>query len=1108
MPRIFDNIDQQLLPALQQTLQLSDRADFCVGYFNLRGWKQLGSYIEQWSGGPGSCCRLLVGMQKLPQDELREALSLIRSGQDLDNQTALRLKKKLAAEFRRQLMVGAPTNEDEIGLRRLAAQLNAKKVVVKLFLRHALHAKLYLLFRPDPINPEVGYLGSSNLTFSGLSHQGELNVDVVDHDACQKLARWFEDRWEDRWCIDISEDLVRIIEESWAREETIPPFHIYIKMAYHLSQEARSGIAEFGIPKVFGDRLFDFQAKAVQIAAHHISKRGGVLIGDVVGLGKTLMASAVARIFEDDHGFETLIICPKNLEPMWDDYRMRYGLRATILRSSKVIDKLPDLPRHRLVIIDESHNFRNRDGKRYGYIREYVEKNDSKCVLLSATPYNKDYRDLSNQLRLFVPEDIDVGIRPEQYLKAIGGEVAFGAKHQVPVRSIGAFEHSQFPDDWRELMRLYMVRRTRTFIKEHYAHPDPDNGRQYLLLENGDRSYFPTREPKKVEFTVNEDDPDDQYAKLYADDVVDTLDSLHLPRYGLGNYVADDADTHASPKELPVLEGLSRAGKRLKGFCRTNLFKRLESSGYVFLQSIQRHILRNFVFIHAMENGLHLPIGTQDAQLLDTRVRDEDSDSLFGPSDEEGDEGDGNGSSRDESVGPRTEQEFRQRAAQVYREYEQQYASRFKWLKVPLFEERLVEHLLEDAHALMSILNERGGWDTQHDTKLDALEELVSEKHENEKVLIFTQFADTVRYLTTQLKARGVAKIEGVTGDAENPTALAWRFSPESNERRNKVSPERELRTLIATDVLSEGQNLQDCSTVVCYDLPWAIIRLIQRVGRVDRIGQQAEIITCYSFLPAKGVEKVINLRGRLSQRLQENGEVVGSDEAFFEDQDRQAVVDLYNEKSGILDGDDDSEIDLASRALQVWKNAIENDPELEKIIQEMPDVVYSVRQHSPTEEAPEGALLYTRTAQGNDALAWIDKNGNSVTESQYKILKAAECEPDTPSVPRDPDHHNLVLSGVKLIAKQEKSVGGQLGRKSSARYRTYTRLKSYLDQAQGTLFGAGSRLQELGRALEEIYKYPLRQAAIDRMNRHLRAGISDDDLAELVLTLRDEDRL
>jgi SNF2 family DNA or RNA helicase len=1100
MPRIFDNIEKSFLPALRETISVSERADFCVGYFNLRGWKQIDSYIDRWTGGEGQCCRLLVGMQKLPGEELRDALTLSDGHSGLDNQTAVRLKKTMAAEFRNQLMLGAPSNEDESGLRKLSRQLKDQKVVVKLFLKHPLHAKLYLLFRPDPINPKVGYLGSSNLTFAGLSHQGELNVDIMDDDACTKLSKWFEDRWGDRWCIDISKELIEIIDESWAREEIVPPYHIYTKIAYHLSQEARSGLTEFRIPRDFGNRLLDFQTAAVKIAARHINKRNGVIVGDVVGLGKTLMATALARVLQDDYGWETLIICPKNLVSMWEDYKEKYNLHAKIVPVSVVVNKLPDLKRYRQVIIDESHNLRNREGKRYKAIQEYIQKNDSHCILLSATPYNKTYHDLSNQLRLFLPEERDLGARPEKLLKQIG-ETEFIRRHQAPLRSIAAFEKSEFADDWRELMRLYLVRRTRSFIKDNYAVKDPRNGRRYLLFEDGSKSFFPVRQPKTVKFEVK---GKSQYSTLYNQKVIDTLNDLKLPRYGLGNYVSQKSREPPTPKETKILDDLSRAGKRLMGFCRTNLLKRLESGGECFILSLERHVLRNYVFLHAIENGLEIPIGTTDAGLLDAPSFDEDFDSAVEAleDDENGEHGTSETVSELEAL--KSEKDFRRRAAEIYGVYKSIGKRRFRWLDSTHFKKQLAKDLEADARNIIGLLNSFGEWKPENDPKLNALVELLTKTHPKEKVLIFSQFADTVRYLKGELEKRGVKKVEAVTGDTDDPTVYAWRFSPVSNEKAGRFSGEPELRVLIATDVLSEGQNLQDCAIVVNYDLPWAIIRIIQRAGRVDRIGQQSDTIYCYSFLPAEGIEKILKLRSRVRKRLKENAEVVGTDEAFFEDEDSQAVLDLYNEKSGVLDGDDDSEVDLSSYAYQVWKNAIDADPSLKDKIESMPNVVYSTKSFTPTPDRSEGVLVYMRTASDHDTLAWVDQNGNSITESQFEILKAAACDPDTPGLPRQEKHHEIVRLGAGHIAKEEKMVGGALGRPSGARFRTYERLQGHLKQMEGSLFST----EELKRAIDEIYRYPLRQTAIDTLNRQLRSGISDQQLADLVVQLRNDDKL
>lgn len=1099
MPRIFDNIEKTLLPALSETLAVSEHADFCVGYFNLRGWHQVDHLIEEWPGGEKNCCRLLVGMQQMPHDQLRAAMTLLKGEQEIDQATAIILKKKLAKDFRDQLMIGIPTTADEIGLRRLATQITAKKVIVKLFLRHQLHAKLYLNFRTDPNNPIVGFLGSSNLTFAGLANQGELNIDVLDHDACNKLSKWFDDRWNDKFCIDISKELVEIINTSWARPEPIPPYHIYVKMAYHLSNEARAGLREFRIPTDFGNTLFEYQKAAVQIAAHHLNKRGGVVLGDVVGLGKTLMATALARIFEDDHGMETLIICPKNLVSMWEDTRQQYRLRAKVISLTNVQNELPDMRRYRLVLIDESHNLRNREGTRYRAIAEYINANDSKVILLSATPYNKAFLDLSNQLRLFIDEHEDIGVRPEQFIKVKSENELL--KLQIPVRSLAAFEKSQHTDDWRELMRLYLVRRTRSFIQTHYAETDPSNKRKYLTFADGTRSYFPIRIPKTVKFAINPKDTNDQYASLYADEVVSTINHLTLPRYGLGNYQKTSASKPPTPDEAKILGDLSRAGMRLKGFCRTNLFKRLESSGHAFILSLERHILRNYIYLHAIDNDLPLPIGTQDMGLLDTWSNDEDSELFEANSDEENSQHD----PTQELPDVLGEADYKKRAAEIYQAYSRQFKRRFKWLKPTHFNPNLGKDLKADAQSLMGILKKSGPWDSSRDAKLTSLLDLIQKQHPQSKVLIFTQFADTVHYLTNQLVSRLVPSIEGVTGDSDDPTAIAHRFSPVSNKKRTKITPDNELRVVIATDVLSEGQNLQDCAIIVNFDLPWAIIRLIQRAGRVDRIGQQSDSILCYSFLPADGVERIINLRGRVRQRLKENAEVVGTDEAFFDDEQNDLpLFNLYHEKSGILDGEDDQEIDLSSFAYQIWKNAIDRDSSLEATIKAMPDVVYSTRTHQPTSDQPEGALVFLRTAQGHDALAWMNTEGQSVTESQFAILKAAECDPKTPAIARHDNHHEMVAVGVRLIATTEKSVGGQLGKPSGARYRTYERLKAFEQEVKGTLLIP----LELSKAIEDIYKYPLIQTATDTLNRQLKSGINDAALAELVIALRRDARL
>lgn len=1081
MPKIYDNIENRLLDGLKQTLDVSYKSDFCVGYFNLRGWRHLSGYVEKYKGSEGDCCRLLIGMQRPSEDLLKEYLS-IKKKEMMDAATASTLKKKLAAEFREQLMFGIPTSADEQGLKKLAQQLKEKKVIVKLFLRHPLHAKLYLLFRQDNFSPVIGYVGSSNLTLSGLEHQGELNLDVVEQDAAVKLSKWFDDRWTDRYCLDITDDLAQIIEESWAGEKLIKPYYIYLKVAYHLSQEAQLGLNNYLIPKNFTNELLTFQSNAVLLAARHLDKRGGVLIGDVVGFGKTYTACALAKVFEETFYLETLVICPKNLVEMWEDYFYKYQMRGKVRSISKINENFLEERRYRIVIIDESHNLRNREGKRYGFIKEYLEKNESKVILLTATPYNKTYYDISNQLRLFIPEDQDLGISPERFIQSIGGPIEFVAKYQYSPNTISAFEKSEITDDWRELLKLYMVRRTRTFIKLNYAEYDDSKKQYFLTFPNGDKFYFPDRIPKKIEYAFDPDNTKDIYAQLYSDIVVGLINELHLPRYGLGNFVDETKSCGARDEEKLIIQNLSRAGKRLMGFCRTNLFKRLESSGHAFILSLARHIVRNYIFIHAIENGKPLPIGRQENELMDEFLVETDEDSLD-----------------DGLTNIKTDHhDYLKEGEKIYKILEKD--KKIKWIDSGFFKNTLKKLLENDCKIILEILEIGKKWDAKNDKKINALEKLLSKKHKNEKLLIFSQFADTVLYLEKEFERRGLKEIACVTGDIENPTSYAHRFSPISNKIEEKIN---ELRVLISTDVLSEGQNLQDAHIVVNFDLPWALIRLIQRAGRVDRIGQQHPQILCYSFLPAEGLNQIIRLRERLTRRIRENNEVVGGDEIFF-DGDPVNLTDLYNEKAGMLDDEEDNEVDLTSTAYEIWNHAVNARPELKKIIPSLPNVIYSTKELQKEMVEGEGVICYHKTPYDVDVLTWMSQDGRVISKSQSRILKAMECDYDTKPVEKLQEHHRLVERAVELNCKEEKSTGGQLGKKSGARYKTYMRLVRFYEEHKRTLFAS----DDLKKAIDDIYKYPLKESAKDSLNRRFRLGISDDELAQLVIELRNEGRL
>ncbi|HOB06423.1 MAG TPA: phospholipase D-like domain-containing protein, partial [Propionibacteriaceae bacterium] len=408
MPNIFDNLTDstRLGPALRDSLDEFDSVDVATGYIDLRGWSNLADVLDEKSiteaGRPTA--RVLVGMvapadsQQL-LDMLQDDVQPPEYGSDIhDLERAIARRDQLVAHLRTQLMRGLATREGQQTLQTLKRQLEEGAVAMKVFTEKPLHGKTYIFHAPEKKHgSRWGYVGSSNLTGAGLNRNLELNIDVQDSDATAKLASWFEERWYDRFSLDITAEIIDLIANSWADEDQPTPFEVYLKVCHSLSQDARDGMG-YVLPKSMSDLLLDYQESAVRTLSRRIVRRGGTMLGDVVGLGKTLTAVATALMLQAAEDYSTLVLCPKNLRPMWEKHLAEYDINGRVVPYSMADKVLPELKRFNLVICDESHNLRNNSTIAYDAIHQYIRTNSSKVLLLTATPYNLAFTDVANQI--------------------------------------------------------------------------------------------------------------------------------------------------------------------------------------------------------------------------------------------------------------------------------------------------------------------------------------------------------------------------------------------------------------------------------------------------------------------------------------------------------------------------------------------------------------------------------------------------------------------------------------------------------------------------------------------------------------------------------------
>jgi len=892
MPDIIDNRTRHLAEEIASRLAVSQRAHFAVGYFFLSGFEALAPHLSELSE-----LRLLIG-NTLTQETIEQ---LVEGGRRLDAAQAAKQDQEFVNKDRKiQILTDTvenladaaaamdQTDDAERLLNTLADLIERRRIKVRVYTKGRLHAKAYIFDYKEGM-PDVGVsiVGSSNLTLAGIQHNTELNVIVHGNDNHAVLSTWFDELWKDSEEFDKA--LLHVLNESWSRKE-VTPYEVYLKALYSLVGDQLD--EDEPQPMVTGmPELADFQVDALRQARGYLEQHDGVIIGDVVGLGKTYIGTALLKTLQRVYRQQALIICPKRLERMWQTFNETYALGATVLSMSLLkesdgdgqvgLDLNDRFPQHKVVLIDESHHFRRSDNQRYRVLQPFLHRPGMKAILMTATPRNTRARDLLNQLLLWTEDDAGtIPINPpllSNYFRAVEAieeqERATGQRIPGP----------HLPD----VLRHVMVRRTRNHIKRYYPNATID----------GKPVHFPERKLKTVDYRIDAVYGDlNLYRRIVSD-----IESMHYARYGLYNYVRPDLRQQAKYQDL------QRAGSRLRGLMKAMLLKRLESSVYAFRETVRRLERSHARFLELMDEG-RVAAGEAASDLL--RLADDD--------------------------------EFAER--------QEELAAKGQLLDAGDFIDDVRQHIDEDRKTFKFMADAVAGITADKDAKLQALIRMLrSDPMLRDKVIVFTQFKDTADYLRDELP-KAIAKkrtLDWVTSDREDQLGIIGRFAPKSNPDAVKwVRPDDPpISILVATDVLSEGLNLQDCGSIINYDIHWNPVRLIQRVGRIDRIGSEHETVWAFNFLPDEGLDQHLNLRDTVRRRIQEIHATIGEDAKVLEESERLNNADIYAiYVEGRLPEKDEDDLFSVQEAIEILRRIRVEEPELFTRISSLADGVRASR--------------------------------------------------------------------------------------------------------------------------------------------------------------------
>ena len=845
---ILDNRTQgKVIDKLKEDLKSGTKVSIISAYFTIFAYQELRKELNKIDS-----LRLLFSMPTFVKDKKDINREFKLSGSYESGLAGDRYEMKLKNELK----------QSEIA--KECAEWIRKKVEVRAYdEEHALPQKMYVMEQNEG---EDSYIfGSSDFTSSGLgvvsSNKSEMNTYMKDTTSTQAMLNLFNKAWNDNEKVkDVKKALLESLEVVY-RENTSE--FIYFVTLYNIFKDYLSDLTEEEIVKsktgfkdsVVWNKLYNFQKDGVLGAIDKLEKYNGCILADSVGLGKTFEALAIIKYYELRNN-RVLVLCPKKLRENWLVYRG--NRRDNILGEDRLnYDVLnhTDLSRYTghsgdinleevywenydLIVIDESHNFRNNNNSkenketRYSRLLNQIIKKGVKTrvLMLSATPVNNRMNDLKNQIA-FATEGNDKalsadGIKSiEQTLRK--AQMAFNKWNDLEEDKSVESLLEMLEVDYFKLLDMLTIARSRKHIQKYY--------------DTTSIGKFPERlKPINVKADV---DTKNDFIKLA--ELNKLIKSLNLAIYSPMKYVLPSKVEQYSKKYdtnmgKTVFKQTDRE-ESLVHLMRINILKRMESSIHSFAITVLK-ILKNIEGTLEKINTFEDFVEDFDIEELD--IEDNRLDGVL--------------------IGSKN--------VKIHLKD----IDKIRWESELEADKVILEKILKEANKIT----------VERDKKLVELQKLIKQKvenplnKENKKIIIFTAFADTAKYLYNNISTYILDELglySAIVTGSDNPKTnlkgvktefnnILTNFSPRSKERRDKDKPEIDI--LIATDCISEGQNLQDCDYLINYDIHWNLVRIIQRFGRIDRIGSQNEVIQLVNFWPNMELDEYINLESRVSGRM------------------------------------------------------------------------------------------------------------------------------------------------------------------------------------------------------------------------------------------------